>query len=900
MVNASLVQTWSSDDLSAVPKFALYSGLNMYEVPNYDYGPYIPPIETIEMELPENLYAAKWNATNIGIIGIECPEFPSEPQHYDALETLRMEDCGLTEFAWGKSTAPNLERLFIGNNRIKELPSLPAALQTIDLSGNLLKAVPPSLKDLKNLTSVHLRHNPLGNIDAKAFPAPMSGYLILKNTSMTRMPLNLNRLTELSELSLSYNNLGDNFDVSKLPPALTTLEIAYCGLTKLPKFAKESTLDMLDISGNAIAVEEYAKLPATITQLTLENAGLKRIPPVSSGLKLAIVLELANNPIERIEAGDIPDSVRKLVLNNTSLTTTDIAYTALPLGLTTVNITFSQLEEIPEYLLIANTQKQILNLAHNKIKTINRTTALRVYLQYNEIEEYDDAAAYAKLLDLSFNKLRSFKTSGADDLKVLVLRGNNLITVPDSLISLRNLQVLDLRDNPITNYVPSPQEWDFFQRVPVVMMDASQLRSNCKDIVQFKENVICNPEGSLEPASSSSDESDPDPPVRLTNGSSGSSVSTVAIALILIGVALLVVIAGFMWYLRRKRLALSKPNTTDVTTESSVRSENEDIMLWNDEELLRHRVDPKLLQVERLLAGGTYGEVFLATYEGQRVVIKRLKDRDSSRAEIQQFVSEIKMMATFRFPKIVRFVGVVWTKESDIGVLTEYMENGDLRAYLDKNKQQARDGWTVGKLRIALDIAEALVYLHSLDPPMVHRDLKSRNVLLDKDMTACLSDFGTTRAADESSTMTTEVGTALWMAPEVLSGQRYDQSADIYSLGVILSELDTHELPFQGDDRLESMGTSEGTFIMGLVGSGSLRVKFLLSCPPDIVKLGTQCTDPDPAGRPSTLEAAYTLRTLLRQQMQPTSSRNSATSTHLDSSADTADPCYIPTILYTL
>ncbi|TMW61855.1 hypothetical protein Poli38472_010918 [Pythium oligandrum] len=225
------------------------------------------------------------------------------------------------------------------------------------------------------------------------------------------------------------------------------------------------------------------------------------------------------------------------------------------------------------------------------------------------------------------------------------------------------------------------------------------------------------------------------------------------------------------------------------------------------------------------------------------------------------------MMANFRFPKIVRFVGVVWTKESDIAVVTEYMENGDLRSYLDKTKRRAHDGWTVQKYRIALDIAEALVYLHSLDPPMIHRDLKSCNVLLDKEMSACLSDFGTTRVVDDASTMTAAVDTALWMAPEVLSGRRYDQSADIYSLGVILSELDTHRLPFHDRDQDESM-TSDGSFTVGKAASGALRLRFLPSCPSSISELATRCTALDLSDRPTTLEAAYELRGLLRLEMR--------------------------------
>ncbi|TMW61853.1 hypothetical protein Poli38472_010916 [Pythium oligandrum] len=648
LVNASLVQTWNTDNLSTAKQFGLYSGLSMYDVRNYDDGPYIPPIETIEMNLPDNLHAAKWNATNIAINGIKCPEFLSEPQHYDGLSTLRLEDCDLTEFPWGKSTAPNLKLLFIGNNRIKELPSLPAGLETIDLSGNLLKAIPSGLKDM-NLSSVHLRHNPLGNIDAKSFPSTMWGTLVLKNTSMTKMPTDLDRLTTLNYLSLSYNNLGENFDVSVLPPQIGMLDMVYCGLTSLPQFDESSVVHTLDISGNSIPTDDFSGLPATITDLTRCRA--------------------QTNPSSGV-----------LGIENAS-------YNALPLDLTTVNITFSQIDEIPLNLL--HPVPQSGDLAHNKIKQINGTTALRAYLQYNEIEEYDNAASSAKYLDLSFNKLRSFRSSGADVLKALYLRGNNLTTVPESLIGMRNLQVLDLRDNPITNYIPSSQEWDFFQRVSVVMMDASQLHADCKDLVQFKDHLVWNPKGSLEPGSPSSD--DPNRSVGLSNSTSGPSISTATIALIVIALTLVVALAGFMWHRRRKRQPLSKPDTIDFSTVSTVRSEKDEVMLWSDEELLRHRLDPKLVQVEHFLASGTYGEVFLATYEGQHVVVKRLKNRDSSRVEIQQIVSEIKMMAAFRFPKIVRFVGVVWTKESDIAVVTEYMENGDLRAHLDKNKRRARD-----------------------------------------------------------------------------------------------------------------------------------------------------------------------------------------------------------------
>ncbi|KAJ0389153.1 hypothetical protein ATCC90586_011587 [Pythium insidiosum] len=115
--------------------------------------------------------------------------------------------------------------------------------------------------------------------------------------------------------------------------------------------------------------------------------------------------------------------------------------------------------------------------------------------------------------------------------------------------------------------------------------------------------------------------------------------------------------------------------------------------------------------------------------------------------------------------------------------------------------------WTREKLLLALDVAYALAYIHSLLPsPVVHRDLKSRNVLLSategskQRLTAKLCDFGVSRAQSSNHSMTTGVGTSRWLAPEViLGGGHYDAACDIYSFGVLLTELDTHEIPFHDD-----------------------------------------------------------------------------------------------------
>ncbi|KAJ0389560.1 hypothetical protein ATCC90586_011680 [Pythium insidiosum] len=163
------------------------------------------------------------------------------------------------------------------------------------------------------------------------------------------------------------------------------------------------------------------------------------------------------------------------------------------------------------------------------------------------------------------------------------------------------------------------------------------------------------------------------------------------------------------------------------------------------------------------------------------------------------FLEEAKRMAQLDHACIVHFVGVAWESLADLCVVTEFMAGGDLRAWLDQQRGSERRpaGLDRTKTQIALHVAHALTYLHSLQPVVLHRDLKSRNVLLTEDLQAKLADFGVARERADH-TMTAAVGSSLWMAPEVLRGERYDERADMFSFGVVLSELDTNQLPSRG------------------------------------------------------------------------------------------------------
>ncbi|EEY58355.1 protein kinase [Phytophthora infestans T30-4] len=196
------------------------------------------------------------------------------------------------------------------------------------------------------------------------------------------------------------------------------------------------------------------------------------------------------------------------------------------------------------------------------------------------------------------------------------------------------------------------------------------------------------------------------------------------------------------------------------------------------------------------------------------------------------------MTATLDHPHIVTFIGVAWESLSDLCVVLELMEGSDLRSLLYKYQASKRPvGFDKQKISIALNVCQALTYLHSLFPPIIHRDLKSRNVLLDGDMKAKLSDFGIFRERLDR-TMTACVGTSLWMAPEVMLGERYDVKADMFSFGVVLSELIK-------------------------IALGTVQVDFSDSSPRSIVELGRACMRIDPTARPSAAEAMYMLQVII-------------------------------------
>ena len=194
---------------------------------------------------------------------------------------------------------------------------------------------------------------------------------------------------------------------------------------------------------------------------------------------------------------------------------------------------------------------------------------------------------------------------------------------------------------------------------------------------------------------------------------------------------------------------------------------------------------------------GTFGDVLRGTWRGEEVAVKFLKgSMTDSPDSVKQFLDECNILKNLHHPNILLYMGAC-TIGPQYFVVTEFCDNGNLFEFLHMvrdNKISYKDA-----RRIALEIAYGMNYLHGFRPPIVHRDLKSMNVLLDRNCTVKLADFGNTRTFQTQ--MTKQKGTFQWMAPEVIKGSTYSESSDVFSFGIIMNELVTRIPPYHGTDK---------------------------------------------------------------------------------------------------
>jgi len=202
---------------------------------------------------------------------------------------------------------------------------------------------------------------------------------------------------------------------------------------------------------------------------------------------------------------------------------------------------------------------------------------------------------------------------------------------------------------------------------------------------------------------------------------------------------------------------------------------------------------------EKPFASGACACVFKGDFRGYEVCVKRVKDRSKS-VMIEDMQKEIKIWSRLRHPNIVQFLGAVFDPKHGEQIVLQLLGGGDLLEKLKDGSLSRRKAKSV-----AISIAQALAYLHGNKPcPILHRDMKPANIFFDAHGKAKLSDFGLSRHKPEAKgqyEMTGKTGTMRYMAPELLCEEKYDESVDIYALGLIVFYMFTKSPPFSGYNR---------------------------------------------------------------------------------------------------
>ncbi|KAG7464156.1 hypothetical protein MATL_G00184330 [Megalops atlanticus] len=226
------------------------------------------------------------------------------------------------------------------------------------------------------------------------------------------------------------------------------------------------------------------------------------------------------------------------------------------------------------------------------------------------------------------------------------------------------------------------------------------------------------------------------------------------------------------------------------------------------------------------LGSGAQGAVFLGKFRSEEVAIKKVREQKET---------DIKHLRKLRHPNIIGFKGVC-TQAPCYCIIMEYCAQGQLYEVLRAGRRVAPRllvDWASG-------IASGMNYLHL--HKIIHRDLKSPNVLVTHNDTVKISDFGTSKELSDKSTKMSFAGTVAWMAPEVIRNEPVSEKVDIWSFGVVLWELLTGEIPYKDVD--------SSAIIWG-VGSNSLHLPVPSTCPDGFKILMKQTWQGKPRNRPS-------------------------------------------------
>ncbi|XP_050206813.1 receptor-like protein kinase HSL1 [Mercurialis annua] len=815
-------------------------------------------------------------------------------------------------------------------------------LEILLLAGNFLNGtIPSQLSNISTLQHLILAYNPF---QPSQIPTQLANLTNLKELWLADcrlfgpIPPVLSRLTRLENLDLSDNwltgSIPSSFSEFKSIVQIELFNNSLSGSLSVG-FSNLTTLRRIDVSMNQLA----GSIPNDLCELELESLNLfenrleGKLPESISKSPNLYELKLFNNKL----TGELPSQLGL----NSPLKSFDVSYNNFSGG---IPKTLCAKGELQDLILIHNSFSGKIPDNLGKCYSLGRARLRNNQLSGAvPVEFWGLPGVY--LIDLIDNSLSGYvsnKISSAQNLSVLLLSNNkfsgkipgeigvlgNLIefsasnnmfngSIPDNFVKLNLLNRLVLDNNELSGGFPSgiqglqslnelnlannklsgeiPAEIGDF---PVLnYLDLSGNRFSGKiplELQKLKLNMLNLSNNLLSgdiPPLFAKDMyknsfvgnpglcNDLDGLCPRDRGAKQLSYSWILI--LIFTFSGLVFIAGVGWFYFKFRNF--KKNSKKVVT----------ILKWRS----FHKLDfsefeiANYLNEDNVIGSGASGKVYkVVLSNGETVAVKKLRgptkkyddanaDSDSNKGE---FEAEVETLGNIRHKNIVRLWCCCNTGDCKI-LVYEYMPNGSLGDLLHSTKSGLLDWKT--RYKIALDAAEGLSYLHhDCVPPIVHRDVKSNNILLDEEFGARVADFGVAKVVHgvnkRIESMSMIAGSCGYIAPEYAYTLRVNEKSDIYSFGVVILELVTGKLPidpqFGEKDLVKWVYTTlDQKGVDHVIDSKLDSVYKNEIC--RVLDVGLRCTNSLPINRPSMRRVVKFLQEIANVEKKSKSSKKDGT-----------------------
>ncbi|GLJ25896.1 hypothetical protein SUGI_0496440 [Cryptomeria japonica] len=678
-------------------------------------------------------------------------------------------------------------------------------LQTLDLYYNLLGGnIPSFLGNLTNLVHLRLTQNPF---DSGVIP-PEIGNMIklqqiwLRQCNLTgEIPDSFGGLSELQKLDVSQNNLtglwpGWTSNLVKL----TSLQMYTNRLGGgIPAdIGKMSSLEMLDVSGNMLtgSLPDSLGNLGKLTSLHLMNNQLTGAIPASlENLTMLRDLSLFKNSLH----GEIPQKLGR----NTQLEIFDLSENQLSGPLPSHLCNGGKLSSLHVF---SNT----LNGSVSEYG--NCTTLVRLRLSKNQFsgEVPKDLWGFPglELVELSSNRFegsiptdirnaKSLSKLAIDDnefsgaifpsigsvwtLALINLKANHFSgEIPTQIGNLQSLTYLDLSENHLTNKVPAS-----LGNLHLIFFNVSSNQLSGlvpSGLIKYKRAFLENPKlcgdgfADIKPCTSKR-----------------GYLKIVVLTGCFFTASVVLVVGLWCFYKRRSKL---HPRVINKSTIDFCPSK---VVSFRKLVFHEHEIVNSLSEANVIGTGGA-GKVYkIILGNGETVAVKRLPgSTKTGDSEFDSgFKAEIETLGVIRHKNIVKLWGGISLSDSNL-LIYEYMSNGSIGNMLHDQKPCSLD-WPT-RYMIALDSAQGLAYLHyDCNPPIIHCDIKSNNILLDEELHARVADFGLAKILRKCNkgyeTVFAVAGSYGYIAPEVSYSPKVTAKNDVYSFGVVLLELVTSRRP---------------------------------------------------------------------------------------------------------